>query len=147
MPLVVPRKYKFPHYTPHEALVLGHFIDRKLLVGDYSFSVKLRSHMPDIPTDVPESVREDFRHLLAKRIDAVCKRADAIWILEIKRRLFASAIGELMMYSLLYKDEFKPNLPIKLACVAGVDDKATHWAMDQLGINVWITNEDPKEFW
>jgi len=46
------------------------------------------------------------------RIDVVGWRSDAIWIIEVKPEAGTVALGQIDLYTTLYKRDFKPKLPV-----------------------------------
>ena len=131
-------KPPFPHFKPHEVQIMWEFLTRRLLPGDYEFDVRL---FPEIRPVRPEEDPEmyfSWMMLRAKRIDAVCKTFDAIWLLEVKDVLRPSAIGELLTYRTLYDRQFHPLLPIRLGVVCGEDDELVRPACEEQGIRVWV---------
>ena len=130
----------FPHFKPHEVKIMRLFLGLGLLKGEYRFNVRL---FPEVIEPAPEAEPEMYFawHMLrAKRIDAVCERPDAIWLLEVKDVLRPSAIGELLTYRALYDRQFRPLRPLRLGVVCGEDDELVRPACEEQGIRVWVLN-------
>jgi len=130
---------RFPHYTKEEAEVMEAFLKAKVLEGArWQFDVKLPVELPEGIKKAPEPYRRMWEVLTAKRIDAVAEMHDFIHIIEVKKRLLPSGIGQLFTYKSLYQKLFKPRKPIKLWMIAKYDDPAVRNICEELGINTWV---------
>ena len=130
-------KVKFPHFTPDEAEVLEEFMRKGPLEGKWSFDVHLKSLKAErIP--VEDTVyRMMWEKLTAKRIDAVCETYNSINIIEVKRVMLASGIGQLMLYSYMYNKQFKPKKPVYLWYVVKYHDPDVVEYCRNIGIKTW----------
>lgn len=53
-----------------------------------------------------------------KSIDAICKTDNEVWILEAKNILDYKALGEVLTYAALYKEEY-PNANVRMGIICG----------------------------
>jgi len=135
MAYLVP--FKLPHFKKEEYEVMKEFLNRRILVGEWKFDVKLfPPERPLRPFETPLDYRI-WQHLHAKRIDAVCIDAAFTWILEVKDLLRPSAIGQLYVYKHLYERQYKPVKPIRLGIVVGELDPQVLEVCREHGIKVW----------
>ena len=130
-------KAKFPHFTLDEAEVLEEFMKTGILRGAWKFDVRLPSEKAKWVENYPEPWRSMWEALTAKRIDALCETPDAIHIIEVKRVMLHSGIGQLMMYKALYEEHFKPRKPIRLWLIAKYHDPDVVKLCRQMNINTW----------
>lgn len=130
-------RVKFPHFTPEEAEVLEAFMRAKIIDGKWSFDIRLPSQKGKLKGIHPDWVIQMWNKVTAKRIDALCETADSIHIIEVKRYLMASGIGQLIVYKYLYEKYYKPEKPIQLWLIAMYDDPDVREVCGVLGIRVW----------
>jgi len=131
-------RIKFPHFTPDEAEVLREFIAQKVLVGDWSFDVRLKSEKAELAAEYPPEIRSMWEAVTAKRIDAVCETTDAVNIIEVKKYMLHSGIGQLLTYRELYREQYKPTKPIVLWLIAKYPDPEVLRVCERLGIRTWV---------
>ena len=108
-----------------------------LLDGKWSFDVKLTSKKFENAKIDDDLMRVIWKNLTAKRIDAVCETAEDINIIEVKRVMLASGIGQLMLYAYMYNQQFKPQKPIKLWYVTYYNDPDIEEYCKLIGIKTW----------
>jgi len=132
----VPRP-KFPHFTKEETKVMEELLVQRVVWGDFKFDVKLRSDKAKFAEDLPEPLRSMWEALTAKRIDAVCETPDAIWIIEVKRVMLPSGIGQLLLYAHMYNQQYKPQKPVKLLYATYYPDPDVENFCKQIGIKTW----------
>jgi len=121
-----------------ERATMRRFLELKLLEGRYSFGVLL---------DTPESRRirarggrfyEGEAKLAMWKIDAVCERPDAVWILQVADMPRDSAIAKLLKYKLAYLEQYKPDKPVRLGLIAAVDRPEYDRVLWEYDIRKWI---------
>ena len=130
-------RIRFPHYTEEERRALEEFMKAGILHGVWSFEVRLKSRISEFAKELPENWRRMWETVTAKRIDAVCEEPDRINIIEVKRRLMSSGIGQLITYEKMYKEQFKPTKPIQLWMVAWENDPDVAKVCADMGIKTW----------
>ena len=130
-------KVRFPHFTLEEARVMQEFMDSGILDGKWSFDVKLKSRKAEkVPIEDPV-MRAMWEALTAKRIDAVCETPVDINIIEVKRVMLPAGIGQLLVYTYMFNEQFKPDKPVKLWYVTYYNDPDVEHICKQLGIKTW----------
>ena len=135
-------KIKFPHATSEERQALEEFIRKGIISGIWTFELRLPSRKAKGLEHLPEPIRVMWEKLTAKRIDAVCEAADAIYLIEVKRYLLPSGIGQLLVYAYMYNEIYKPKKPVKLYYVAYYNDPDVAEVCKNMGIKVF-TVKDP----
>ena len=130
-------KRRFPHFTLEEAEVLEEFMKSGLLEGKWSFDVKLVSKKFENAKIDDELMKVIWKNLTAKRIDAICETAEDINIIEVKRVMLASGIGQLMLYAYMYNQQFKPQKPVKLWYVTYYNDPDIEEYCRLIGVKTW----------
>jgi len=128
---------RFPHFTLEEAKVLDEFQKRKILVGKWSYDVRLKSKKSKLPGDVSDWVQRMWESVTAKRIDAVCETENKIHLIEVKRYMLASGVGQLLVYMYMYQEQFKPFKPLQLWYVCFYSDPDIVEICRKLGIKTW----------
>ena len=128
---------KFPHFTLEESKVMEELLIERPIWGDFKFDVHLTSKKFELAKIENETLRRMWHALTAKRIDAVCDTGKEIYIIEVKRMMLASGIGQLLLYAHMYNKEFKPEKPVKLLYATYYPDPDVEEFCRQIGIKTW----------
>lgn len=137
----------------NENEILDVFIEGKQLQGEWKREVPCGVQKP------PKMLkRENFdeyaekvaKALLAKRIDAVCETKDETWIIEVKRRLNPSALGQVLVYQVLWEkdheippEEKEEKLQkLRLGILCRYSDKLVEIACEKYGVKVFLIEKD-----
>jgi len=120
------KRRKYPHMIGENAEIWNKFIDKypgRFDTVDYDFRVG--SGMVLNPA-WPESVQRDAKALTQKRIDVLAWKGEKPTIIEVKRRVGLSALGQVLGYRILFRGEFR-NLGdpavLVLTSAIGADDE------------------------
>jgi len=127
-----------PHYKENETRIIKRFIELNILDGDYVFDFRLPYELSEREKLFSESEQRMMINLKSMRIDAVVKRHDEIWIIEVAKGLELSYTGKLLGYTHLYKELYRPAVPVKMGVVAVDDNSMARRALEQMGVKVWI---------
>ena len=130
-------KVKFPHFTLEEAKVLEEFQKLFFKGAKWQYDVRLESRKAKLPESEPEPFKIMWKKLTAKRIDALVETSDAFHIIEVKRVMLPSGIGQLLVYAYMFNEQFKPKKMVKLWYVTYYNDPDVEHICKQLGINTW----------
>jgi hypothetical protein len=84
------------------------------------------------------------RHLSQKRIDAVGYQSDQIYLIEVKPRASAAAIGQLLVYRYWFIRDFKPELSVVMAIVCSQDDPDLRPVREQYAIGLYTVEGVPN---
>lgn len=129
---------KFIHLKPDEKKIAERFEKLRILDGEYVYDVHLDVPEVQFPDWYTKKDIEHWKTLRAKRIDLLVKQKDKHWIIEITPKISKAAIGGVITYRELYKDQYKPGVPVFVAVVCEVDDPAYRFIAEKQGIHVWI---------
>ena len=103
---------KYPHMFPLDIPIWERFIDR--FGADFSgfdYDVKVGSGTKPVKGLGPKYAR--MQAILSKyRIDVVGFRSDSIWVIEVKPEAGTVALGQIDLYTSLYKRDFTPSLNV-----------------------------------
>jgi hypothetical protein len=115
----------YPHMKPEDVAIWERFIkafpdyfercDYDVCVGE--------GRMPE--GEHPENYLRGWQMLTQKKIDVVAYRGNEIWIIEVKPRARANALGQVWMYDELYKDMFEPETEPKNLIITDQYDRDT----------------------
>jgi len=97
---------KYPHLTPHDTGVWSLFIDHNphaFTTVYYDVRVGSGAAPPDTQ---PDDWTADYQSLTQKRIDAVAIGATGLYIIELKPRAGAIALGQVRVYEDLFHESF-----------------------------------------
>jgi len=128
---------KFPHFTKDEAEVLEAFMKQYPNVQKWEFDVRLKSKKAEGIKFENEMMKLFWEKATAKRIDAVAHLTNEIWLIEVKRYMLSSGIGQLLVYSFMYNEQFKPKKYVKLWLIAKYPDPDVIEVCKKLGIKTW----------
>ena len=119
-----------------EASILERFIKSGVLKGKFEREVRVGRRIFEEEIEGRKAVF-DWR----KSIDAVCHSEGETWILEVKRPLNYEALGEVIVYSVLYKNTH-PSEKVRLGIVCEEVDGEIAEACDNNGVSVFqITSQ------
>ncbi len=108
---------KYPHMSPGEEKLW----ERYLTWGPYVFlrltyDLHLGDSAPLDPTWQPWLVNLVLA-TSRKRVDVIGETDKEVIIYEVKERAGMNALGQLLCYEALYREEYKPTKPIKKAVI------------------------------
>ena len=125
---------RYPHILPPDVPVWERYLARggdhhKLI--EYDVRVGLGR---DPGPEFPENMRAMALDLSFRRIDAVAHDSHQITVIEITRYAGLTAIGQVMIYPILYRLTFMPSLPIVALLVAEEFESDIQVTADQMGV-------------
>ena len=88
-----------------------------------------------------ENKRDNILLPKLRKIDAVCKTSDLTWILEVKKELNFEAIGQVLTYKELYKED-NPEAEVKLGIICDKFNKIIGDTCKDYGIKVFWKRKD-----
>ena len=131
------RMGRFPHLLPNEEKIWLRFLQ---IYGDqfenYRYDVRVGRGVDPGPR-YEWKWRKLAIMLTQKRIDVVAERDGEVWIFEVKPDAGLSAIGQVLSYRVLYREQFKEKRPIKLAIVTTRVDDDIREVAKEYGIVVY----------
>ena len=130
-------KPKFPHFTVDESKVLEIFQKEAAPTGKWSYDVRLKSRKAALAKIENPVLQVYWQKVTAKRIDALVETATDINIIEVKRMMLSSGIGQLLLYADMYAEQFKPEKSVKLWYVTYYNDRDVEALARKLGIRTW----------
>lgn len=136
-PFKYPTTVPFPRYTAEEDQVARSFIKEMKWKGDYYFDVHLTSRKAAFVFNMPAPLRAMWESVTAKRIDMLVISEDLIRIVEFKRYMLSSGIGQLLVYDKMFREEYRPNVPIELWYACWYYDPDVIEVAKGLNINTW----------
>lgn len=130
----------FKHQSEEERIVAEEFIKRYLVGAKITFDLPLASKKPARWEEMPENYKRMWEYLLAKKIDFIAELPEKIMIVEVKQKLSASGVGQLLLYKKMYEEQYKPVKPLELWQIAMYPDPDVIELCDKLGIKWWCMN-------
>ena len=131
----------FKHLSEEEVAVAKEFIRRVIPDAELKFDVPLKSKLPAALETAPQPYKSLWEYLTAKKIDFIAEYPDKIMIVEVKRKLSASAVGQLLLYRKMFAEQYKPGKPIELWHIANYPDLDVIELLNELGIRWWCLSE------
>jgi hypothetical protein len=128
----------FPHFKPAEQASLERYIANGAPSGDWTCDYRLPVLEQHVPAHLQGSDRDAWIALHQKRIDALVETPTAVYIIEVKTRVTSTAVGQLIVYKYLYKQQTGDARPVELVLLAGEDDAILHAAIEAQGITVLV---------
>jgi len=119
------KKYKYPHMTDEETRIWESFMilyPERFESVDYDFRVGNGSPVPD---EFQENWKRMVTMLSQKRIDVIGWVGDSPTIVEVKRRVGLSTLGQILGYRTLFMIDFKnfgkPGVLVVCEVISGDD--------------------------
>jgi len=88
--------------------------------------------------DLPEQYQRMIRVLSKLRIDAIGYKEDEIWIIEVKKEAGLTALGQIMGYLTLYREEYQPTKQLKGAVVTNFLRPDIKHLLEVFGISYFV---------
>jgi hypothetical protein len=96
------------------------------------------------------STYNQLKSNVARRVDLVCQGPDADWVIEAKKSLNIKAIGQVVMYRWLYKQEIADSRAVNAAVVTGAPSSSMEAfkfqrmsaLLDDFDVNVYIKGDN-----
>jgi hypothetical protein len=104
-------RHKYPHLIGEDIEVWNRFILKypdKFYTVDYDVKVGLGADTTPIPDEVS---KQYWATLTKKRIDVVAWKDNSVTIIEVKKRVSLSTLGQILGYKFLYLREH-PEIPV-----------------------------------
>lgn len=113
---------KYPHMFPKDIVIWERFLLKHAneFTG-FDYDIKVGT-VPKFPDGLDTGIYKAGEILWKKRIDAVGHKADELLIIEVKPNAGPSAIGQVLGYVQLYRDEIKPTQKISGLIVTDFPD-------------------------
>lgn len=89
-----------------------------------------------IPPNTPPKLAKGWTRLTQKRIDAIGIRADAIWIIEVRDSASSSALGAILTYLDLLKEDNPFSLPLKAVILTDHADRDSRRVTERYGVQI-----------
>lgn len=89
-----------------------------------------------IPEGTPQNMARAWTRLTQKRIDAIAVRKDAIWIIEVRDSAGHSALGAVLTYLHLLRDDNPFSLPLMGAIITDHADPDARSTTKEYGITL-----------
>lgn len=127
----------YPHLGPEDAAIWDRFIAANPARFErvwYDFRV---GDEPDVPEESPAGLRQCWWDLSYWRIDVVAEDAEAIYIIEIKPRANAKALGQAEGYADVYEEDEQPAKPVKAVVLTDIIIPTTQRIADRHGVLIW----------
>jgi len=106
--------------------------------GQREWDVHLEVPLPELPAYWTKNDIKRYAFSRHKRIDLVVHADKEIWIMEITPLLSKAAVGGCQVYKDLYEKQYKPDKPVRLGIIVGVDDPAYHSTLENNNISLWV---------
>lgn len=127
----------FKHLSEEEIIAAREFLKVVPRPNRLEFDVALRVQEKKEESEEKKAWAKAWEYLTAKKIDMVLHYDDKIMLVEVKKKLSASAAGQLLLYKDLYLSQFQPKKPLELWHVAIFCDASVIPLLEKLGIKWW----------
>ena len=127
----------FPRFSRDEDWIAKAWIYDVRLKGEYWFGVCLPSKKFQVPEHIPESLKRMWLIDTAKKIDIVVLTDYEVHLVEVKRKMLSSGIGQLLLYKEMFREYYRPTGRIVLWYVTYTSDPDVVDMCKALGIKTW----------
>ena len=132
------RMPKFPRYTEEETIIAKEFIKQWPNDNDeFWFSVHIPSAKAKWVVNAPPFLQYQWTVVTAKRPDLVIVSKNVVHIVEFKRYMLSSGIGQLLLYRDMFLEYYKPDAPIELWYAVWYWDPDVAKKCEREGIKWW----------
>jgi len=90
----------------------------------------------EMPPDTPEKLAKHWTRLTQKRIDVIGIRKDAVWIIEVRDSAGTSALGAVISYMHLIRNDNPFSLPLRGAVLTDHTDRDMKRVFEDYGIQL-----------
>lgn len=132
--LILPR---LPRFTKEEEIVAREFIKQMNWDGEYWFDVHIPSEKAKWVVNAPPNFKYMWEMQTAKRIDMVILTDRDVKIVEVKRLMLSSGIGQLLLYKDMFREYYKPDKSIELWYAVYYWDPDVAKKCEREGIKWW----------
>jgi len=130
---------RFPHFLLLERQLAYEFLKRQILTGRVAFDVPVDTEYSRMLEETGDYFLVRQAYLLKKRIDMLFDTDTALWIIEIKKMIRASAMGQVLVYKKLLRETYKlPRKKIRLGVLAAQDDPTVRRILNSQKIETWV---------
>lgn len=134
----VEKLHKYPHLMPEDIAIWERFLDLfSNLYDSVEYDVHVGVGLRDT-SGLTEELVFAAVSLLQKRIDVVGHKGDNVDIIEVKPDAGISAIGQVLVYSILYKRDFSPKGRIRKVIVTDNLWPDNEYLFKRLGIDWYV---------
>jgi len=128
----------YPHLMPLEVPIWERYLaSTDLEFTSITYDVHLGVGVPPDPS-WPTWLVKQVAAVSRKRVDVLCETADAVYIFEIKPRAGMGALGQLLAYEQLYRNEYHPTKPIIKVALAERVESDVPAVFAQFGIRLVV---------
>ena len=133
----------YPHMAKHDERIWERFLARYAgYFIDAAYDIALGGSEINDP-QASEAERRMWRFNTAKRIDAVVRNSDEVWLCEVRRGAGTAAVGAVISYGTLSELDPWTTLPIVLTIVTDHSDPDTRMVAEILEIQLLEFPDDP----
>lgn len=132
------KRIRYPHMIGEDVAIWSRFIDffpGRFTSVDYDFKV---GEGMELQPDWPEYMKRDATALTQKRIDVLAWVDEQPTIIEVKKRVGLSTLGQIIGYSTLFIDEFPNIKKPSLLVVTGKIDRDDRLVLEENNIPVEV---------
>lgn len=112
------------YYQLHGTRFLGFYFDAAVGLG------------AEIPEHTPEKLAKSWTRLTQKRIDVIGIRKDAVWIIEVRDSAGTSALGAVLSYVHLLRNDNPFSLPLRMAVLTDHTDRDMKAVFHDYGVQL-----------
>lgn len=130
----------YPHMLAEDTAVWTRFLESGVIVIDevwYDLRVGQSVAIRQGASDMEQKIANG---LTRKRIDAVCRVADGIWVVEVKPYANMVALGQALTYSRLFRQEYEVSGNVLPVIVCDGIDQDLIDEFDELGVLVLVND-------
>ena len=134
----MPPNTKYKHMRPDEIYIWQRAQAELGIPNDQlTYDLTLGEGIPADPAD-PLWVRRMIMALSRKRADVIRHTAQEWTIIEIKRRIGMSAVGQLLCYRYLFIKKFRPVTPVRMLAIGERAEPDMNYILPLLDITMHI---------
>jgi len=134
-PIVMPT---YPHMLAEDTAVWSRYLESPVLpIKEVWYDVHV-GHAVLLPVGAPDIDQRIARGITRKRIDVICRVDSVLWVVEIKPYASMLALGQVLSYTRMFVEEFRPAGEVASVIVCDSVDRDLLDEFEALGVIVIV---------
>ena len=131
---------QYPHMGPEDAQIWNDFISTKPDLFSTCWYDMRVGEGGDVSKEEDRTFEKQWWDLTRWRADVIAEDGLAIYVIELKPRANAKALGQANAYAALFIDNHHPKIPVYPVVISDTVVPSTIAAAKAMGVGLWLSN-------